>query len=485
MKLRSAMMLALTALTFACAPQIKDPMAGLGTGAASARLNSGLDDKALSVGLILSENTKNTAAYIGRSDIAKYGYIDIDKKIQDFIAVFRSHFKSVVILQTIGEAPDAHVDLVVVLDVYAYLRSTIFQTQEVAVKAILLSPDRAPIDSIAVEGERRGTEGSGLGAERIGTALSFAADDARNLLEAGLFSSRKLQDFARSAAAEKPKSAAPRAERVAAAAAPLHRENAPSDVDKPDYSAPEDPNKFAVVIGVEKYASLPAAEYADHDAAAVLNHLIALGFAPRHIKVLRGQNATRAKMAAYIEDWLPKNVTPKSTVFFYYSGHGSPDSKTSQGYLVPSDGDPEYLDRTGYSLNELYKRLGALPAKRVLVALDSCFSGAGGRSVLAKGARPLVTQINLDPMSGDKIVTLAAAKGDQISGTMNEQSHGVFTYYMLKGLNGAALKNGEVTLQSLYQYLKPKVEDAASLDNRDQVPQLFPAAGAGLVLRAR
>ena len=313
----------------------------------------------------------------------------------------------------------------------------------------------------------------------------MAADDARDHLEASLFSSQKLQDFARDAAANKPKTTLTGVGSVASVPTALHRENALSDVDKPSYIAPEDPNKFAIVIGVEKYTSLPTADFANHDAEAVRSHLIALGYAPRHIKVLQGEGATRSKMAAYIEDWLPKNVTPDSTVFFYYSGHGSPDAKTNQGYLVPADGDPEYLDRTGYSLNELYKRLSALPVKHVLVALDSCFSGSGGRSVMAKGARPLVTQIDLDPMSGDKVVTLAAAKGDQISGTMSDQGHGVFTYYLLKGLNGAAEKDGQVTLQSLYQYLKPKVEDAASLDNRDQVPQLFPVSGAGMVIRER
>lgn len=485
MKLKTPVMIALIALSVACAPEIKDPMAGLGADGSSFVPKGNPDYKALSVGLVISENTKNTEAYIGRSNVDIAGYVDINEKVQNLVRVFQKHFKNVVMLKKIDDAPDAHVDLVAVLDVYVYYHSTIFQKQRVAVKVVLLNPDRTQIDFISVEGARRGNDGHGMGAEKIGTAVSMAADDARDLLEAGLFSSQKLQDFARSAAAEKLKSTAAGVKPVAAASAPPRRENGHSDVDKPDYAAPEDVNKFAVVVGVEKYASLPPADFADHDAEAVRNHLIALGFAPRHIKFLHGQSATRSKMAAYIEDWLPKNVNSESTVFFYYSGHGSPNAKTGQGYLVPVDGDPEYLDRTGYSLSELYKRLGNLPAKHVFVALDSCFSGAGGRSVLAKGARPLVTKINLDPMSGSKIVTLAAAKGDQISGTLSEQEHGVFTYYMLKGLNGAAAKNGEVTAQSLYHYLKPKVEDAASLDNRDQVPQLFPAAGAGLVIRAR
>ena len=50
-----------------------------------------------------------------------------------------------------------------------------------------------------------------------------------------------------------------------------------SDVDAPTYHRPEDARKFAVVVGIEKYKSLPAAEFAERDAQAVRAHLEALG----------------------------------------------------------------------------------------------------------------------------------------------------------------------------------------------------------------
>ena len=256
-----------------------------------------------------------------------------------------------------------------------------------------------------------------------------------------------------------------------------------SDADEPGYTTPENQDNYAMVVGIAKYHGLPDAAYADHDAEAVRTHLIAMGFAPRHIKLLTNEEATRSMLAAYLQDWLPKNVKPSSTVFFYYSGHGAPNTDNQQAYLVPSDGNPDYLDTTAYPLSELYKRLNALPAKQVIVALDSCFSGAGGRSVLAKGMRPLVTEIKMDVLTGDHMVTLTASKSTQTSGTLEEQGHGLFTYYMLKGLNGAAARNGQVTLQSLSDYLKPKVEDAASLNNHDQEPQLIPATAPALILR--
>jgi hypothetical protein len=258
-----------------------------------------------------------------------------------------------------------------------------------------------------------------------------------------------------------------------------------SDADKPQYSRPEHPDDFALVIGIEKYSNLPDAEFAERDAAAVRRHLIALGYPEANIIGLIGSKATRTAFAKNIESWLPLNVNENSTVFVYYSGHGAPDAKTGQAYLVPWDGDPEYLEGSAYPLKRLYEKLNALKAKRVIVALDSCFSGAGGRSVLAKGTRPLVTQMDMGAVEPGKIVALTASNGDQISGTIDDQSHGAFTYYLLKGLNGAAADDSNhVTLRSLYDYLKPKVSASAHRHNREQTPQLLPAGEpAALLLR--
>jgi len=254
-----------------------------------------------------------------------------------------------------------------------------------------------------------------------------------------------------------------------------------SDVDKPKYTTAENPNNFAVIIGVEKYASLPAAEFAEHDAEAVRANLMALGYPARNIYFLSGQQATRGKIAQSVNTWLPNRVGANSTVFFYYSGHGAPDPKTSQAYLVPVDGDAEDLDSTAYPIKQLYEKLGKLKARHIIVALDSCFSGAGGRSVLAKGTRPLVSSVDLGGVPNN-VIALTASDKNQISGTIEDQGHGAFTYYMLKGLAGAAKNDsGHVTVQSLYSYLTPKVQDAARLHNRDQTPQLAPATANAAV----
>ena len=245
-----------------------------------------------------------------------------------------------------------------------------------------------------------------------------------------------------------------------------------SDVDKPLYHRPERPSDFAVVIGIGKYSDLPEAEFAVRDAEAVREHLLAIGFPVRNVVFLTGEKAGYKGIEKFVETWLPNSVDEGSRVFFYFSGHGAPDPRTGQAYLLPYDGDPGFLDNTGYPLQRLYDKLGALKAKEVVVAMDACFSGAGGRSVLAKGARPLVTQAQAANLP-ENLTVFAAASGDQITSTLEDQGHGTFTYYFLKGLSGEAKDaSGAVTAKSLYGYLKPKVQDAARRQNRSQEPVL-------------
>ena len=181
----------------------------------------------------------------------------------------------------------------------------------------------------------------------------------------------------------------------------------------------------------------------------------------------------RSTLSAYLEEWLPRNVKEDSTVFIYFSGHGAPDPVTGQAYLVPSDGQPNFLKKTAYPVKRLYAMANALKAKKVIIVLDACFSGMGGRSVLPEGARPLVTKVDTSVGHKGKITLFAAAQSDQITATLKEQGHGIFTYYFLKGLSGEAKNSkGEITPRGLYKYIKPKIRDAANRQNRDQTPVL-------------
>ncbi|MBI2787521.1 MAG: caspase family protein [Elusimicrobia bacterium] len=235
----------------------------------------------------------------------------------------------------------------------------------------------------------------------------------------------------------------------------------------PSFASPERPDDLAIIVGIESYSDIASkAPYAERDADAFKAHVRALGVPERNVVLLKGSKAVRSALTKNVEGWLPRMVKPDSRVYFFFSGHGAPDVKTGQAYLVPWDGDPNFLDATAYPVAKLYKKLGELPAKQVLVAMDSCFSGAGGRSVLASGARPLVGRIDTGAVPA-RITVLAASAGNEISGSLDDKGHGAFTYFLLEGLNA-----GKNTPKDLNDYLTPRVQDEARRLNRDQTPQL-------------
>jgi len=258
----------------------------------------------------------------------------------------------------------------------------------------------------------------------------------------------------------------------ASAGMPPEKKAPSSDIDAPARRGAERPDDFALVIGIEEYQGLPKADFGERDAKTVRRHLEALGFPARNIISLEGSHATGSKLRSYLQEWLPLNVKANSTLFVYYSGHGAPDTKTGEAYLVPWDGDPKFLKSTALPLKTLYADLAKTKAKRVVVALDACFSGAGGRSVLAQGARPLVAKAaELEPTEA-RLTILAAASGDEITGTLEEQGHGLFTYHMLKGLSA----DPKASAKSLFDYLRPRVQDDARRENREQTPVLAGTA---------
>lgn len=240
----------------------------------------------------------------------------------------------------------------------------------------------------------------------------------------------------------------------------------------------QQPNAYAVVIGISQYREevIPKVAYAVKDAEAVAQLLEKQAGIPKtHIRILTDAKATGNDLRT-VGDWLRMRVKSESKVYVYYAGHGTPNPTTGEAYLVPWDGNPDYP--TGlFPLNELYSTLNKLPAKDIVVLLDSCFSGAQGRSVLAKGARPMVISVENPLLANGKVIVLAAATGSQISSDYDKAGHGLFTYVLLTGLQGEADtdKNGLVTLKELYPYVRRQVTETAVEElNREQTPVLLP-----------
>lgn len=457
--MRRLFVLAAAAALAGCAPppaRVSDPFAEID----ASRIIGQAAYPNLTAAYVLTANAKNAVEYANSTMKSQYGgrdMLDLKKPLDSLVTQLRANFNRLTKAETLEEAQASGADVVAMVDLYEQLGQYSYQVDE---KVAFVTPNGDKLETVAASSRKTVAE-AGWTPSALQIIFTKAEDEARDQFQAALAGSQALQLFAK--------------QRGGSVAAGPAAKAGHSDVDEPGYKQAEDASKFALVVGVENYESLPSADYAERDAKAVRDHLLALGYPRRNVIFLTGQQAGKSGIEKYVESWLPRNVDENSLIFVYFSGHGAPDVASGQAFLMPWDADAKFVDSTGYPVGRLYKNLAALKAKRIVVALDSCFSGAGGRSVIAKGARPLITRVNTGLPETDKLVVLAAASGDEITGAADGQGHGLFTYYLLKGLNE---RGGSASVKSLYDYLKPKVEDAARRDNRDQTPQLLPSAAA-------
>jgi hypothetical protein len=115
--------------------------------------------------------------------------------------------------------------------------------------------------------------------------------------------------------------------------------------------------------------------------------------------------------------------------------------------------------------------------------LEACFSGGTPTGVyLTKSASPALIRVNTDVLSAGNITVLTSSDNNQISSWLDAKRHGLFTYFLLQGIGGAADKdkNGKITFQEIHDYVADRSEGvpywAKRLHGgRTQTPMMFGA----------
>ena len=231
---------------------------------------------------------------------------------------------------------------------------------------------------------------------------------------------------------------------------------------------------FAVIIANEAYEEEEPVEFALQDGRVFKDYCEkVLGLPEENIRLV--ENASFMKIKRTL-DWLEKVAEAYSgvcKVLFYYAGHGVPDEKLQEPYILPVDGYASDMS-TGYSLNELYDGLGKLPAKSVTVFLDACFSGSKRDGSALVAARGVAIKPRIEPLKGN-VMVFSATSNDETAYPYKERSHGLFTYFLLKKLKQT---RGVVSYGELADYLKTEVRrKSITLNSKWQSPtvQVSPA----------
>jgi hypothetical protein len=231
-------------------------------------------------------------------------------------------------------------------------------------------------------------------------------------------------------------------------------------------------NIWAVVIGINKYKNITPLKYAVADAKAFYKHLTEQLRVPKeNVSLLLDESADLRQMRSILGTHLKRKASKDDYVILYFAGHGgtekdsnSPDGDGLEKYLLPVNVDPDDLYASGLPMREITRIFDRISAEKLVFFADACYSGAsGGRTFGVSGIRAHISDKFLDRITkGKGRVILTASGANEVSAENPEIGHGVFTYFLLEGLNGRADFNddGLITIDETYDYVSEKVPEA-------------------------
>ena len=224
------------------------------------------------------------------------------------------------------------------------------------------------------------------------------------------------------------------------------------------------PRSYAVIVGVSKYKNLPEnlqLHYAERDAQSIFTALISPeggNFKVENVHVLTDEKATLAGLRREIDTWLPAVAKEGDRVLVYFAGHGF--LKDGKGYFAPYDFDLKSVDTTGYPMDELGNVMGnKIVATSKILLTDACHSGAISlySNEDVESMNKTLANLNTSLFS----LTASRARERSFESPDLTGGHGVFTYYVGKGMQGEADYNhdGVVTADELAEYVHTQVRE--------------------------
>ena len=248
-----------------------------------------------------------------------------------------------------------------------------------------------------------------------------------------------------------------------------------SDVDQNiPQSNKKSEDTFALIIANEDYQFVDDVNFAAHDGEVFKEYCIkTLGIPERQIRYCA--NASYGVISGGV-DWLKYalNNFEGSKAIVYYCGHGIPDEKTGDAYIIPVDGKGTNTT-TCYSLNSLYTTLANTKASNITYFMDACFTGANKEGSMLVAARGVAREAKKEVLEG-KSVVFSASSGDETAMTYPEKGHGLFTYFLLKKLQET---QGNVSYSDLANYINKNVKKEAFLINeKPQTPVVATSTAA-------
>ena len=220
------------------------------------------------------------------------------------------------------------------------------------------------------------------------------------------------------------------------------------------------PRSYALIVGIATYKNLPEKaqlKFSNRDAEDIYTTLISTdggNFPAQNVHKLINQDATLENLRKELEAWLPSVTGPDDRVMIYFAGHGFISGGTA--FLAPYDVDPAKISATALPMEELGKTVGTrIQGKWKVLITDACHSGA----ITPENDTAKVNQSLLDLNTSTFSITASRDREQSFESPQWGGGHGIFTYYVIKGLEGEADASGDgiVTADELADYVRTNV----------------------------
>jgi hypothetical protein len=223
------------------------------------------------------------------------------------------------------------------------------------------------------------------------------------------------------------------------------------------------PRAVIIAIGVGTYLNeqVPVVKYASHDAAVMAEYLHAIGSVPRErMRILLDRQGVQQEFEETFKQWLRKRADAETVLYVYFSGRAVVDSSTGEVLLVPYDGtlfDPEHL----YPLSRLQRLVSQLPIQRAIFMFDASLDPSPGADLTTMPSPDWPS--GMDEQWKDVEMWMVGNRNLQEANVYAREKHGLFTYYLLRGLQGVADldRDGMVMAGELCLYARGQVARVA------------------------
>jgi hypothetical protein len=246
------------------------------------------------------------------------------------------------------------------------------------------------------------------------------------------------------------------------------------------------PRAVIIAIGVGTYLNeqVPVVKYASHDAAVMAEYLHAIGSVPRErMRILLDRQGVQQEFEETFKQWLGKRADAETVLYVYFSGRAVVDSSSGEVLLVPYDGtlfDPQHL----YPLSRLQWLVSQLPIQRAIFMFDASLDPSPGADLTTMP--PPDWPSGMDEQQKDVEMWMVGNRNLQEAHIYDPGKHGLFTYHLLRGLQGVADldRDGMVMAGELCLYARGQVARVAREQfGNKQDPLCVPPVGRGAMVR--